>query len=700
MRIQTAQHYLMELLLLLTIYVCTPGKHQLVIQNEILDRPVVHAIGKIKELDQVKGNWRISTKVDTAVGTESFKISSHKKTIKVTGGDAVGVMYGLLHIKEQLELGKTFIHETKESPYYSFRAIKFNLPWDSYREGEALSQHMKTCRDTFFWRSFLDMMAENRFNKLTLWNLHPFNYLVKTAKYPEACGFSDGEMHQWEQFWKSLFRMAKDRGIETYLINWNVFVSPEFAKAHNVAPYCIENKYITDVGDTSEIIKDYTRECVREVIDKYSDLTGLGITLGEGMGGMTADEREEWLLDSYIEGMRQASRKVKFIHRAPLSANKGSGGSTSSDVETMTRRTLDTLSCMEGKITIELKYNWSHAYSCPQLVKVHGGKLSDAYWNPLPENYELAWMMRNEDFFVLRWGQPAFIREHIALNSKAYVSGYFVGSETYIPAKDYFTSLPNTSFTYAFDRQWMFYKLWGRLLYNPETSDGTFIEAFNQRFPDEGAQLFRAQSQVSRIPLIIASFWNATWDYTLYSEGFLSLMDNGGKIKLLSLKQFCDKRPMNPSYASIKEFLSNDPTEIGGKVSPIELADSMDSFCASALLEMEKIDTAGKNDLRYEVADIAAWANLGLYFSHKLRAATEYQQFLNSRDKEHYLNSVKWLEGATSYWRKLVEITKPIYIPMPLQHYERNDHKYFHWSEVEAEVVEELRWLKSIASTL
>ena len=42
---------------------------------------------------------------------------------------------------------------------------------------------------------------------------------------------SDEEFAEWRQFWTSLFRMAKDRGIETYLVNWNIFVSPEFAKA-------------------------------------------------------------------------------------------------------------------------------------------------------------------------------------------------------------------------------------------------------------------------------------------------------------------------------------------------------------------------------------------------------------------------------------------------------------------------------------
>ena len=73
----------------------------------------------------------------------------------------------------------------------------------------------------------------------------------------------------------------------------------------------------------------------------------------------TPSEREEWLVESYIEGMRKADRKVKFIHRVPLSANKGSAGSSSAEVEKMTREILDTLTVSDGQINIELKFNWS-----------------------------------------------------------------------------------------------------------------------------------------------------------------------------------------------------------------------------------------------------------------------------------------------------------------------------------------------------
>ena len=684
----------------------TEASFTISIKNNAMEPQVLHGIHKLtlfaneNKIDIVEKDavLNIETILDsTALKPEAFSIKSVNNKVTVAGGDATGIMYGLLDVKEQLEGGNKTILEKEESPNLEFRALKFNLPWEAYRSSETLLEHTETCKDTVFWSNFLDMMAENRFNKLTLWNLHPFSRMVKTQKYPEACPFSEEELLEWETLWHTLFRMAKDRGIETYMVNWNIFVSKEFAEHHNVSEISKIKETHVGEGDTSEIVKDYMRECVRETIDKYPDLTGLGITLGEGMGGMTADEREDWILETVVEGARQAKRKIKFIHRVPLSAGTGSGGSTDVSVEKLTRQTLDTLTCFDGPINIELKFNWSHGHSSTKLVKVHGGELKDTYWNPLPENYYLAWMIRNEDFFILRWGQTDFIREHIAENVHPYVNGYYIGSETYIPAKDYITSLEGASYNYAFERQWMFYKAWGHLLYNPKTPDAYFENAFEKRFPNNGKTLFDAQSKVSKVPLIIASYWNAKWDFTLYSEGMLGFNDGPPAVKLLSLATLANRAPMDPRYISVKEFIDLGKKQVAGKITPIQLADSLFNFCNKALKEVENMDPKENVDLLYEKSDIQAWAYLGLYFSDKLKSAVAYHQYVTSKDKEFHQEAISFLEKATKNWSHLVEVTKPVYKPVPIEHKGyRVDSNLFHWSIIQDEVEAELEWLKTV----
>jgi hypothetical protein len=712
---KTKLFFALVLILPSIIFLVSCNKNNLTVHLELNSTApqIVYAAEKLKELAQTNAivfsdssaGLTIRAALDAVnLKAEAYKIVSQNNQVEVTGGDAVGLMYGLLEVKNQLKSGRRTVESKEESPALMFRAIKFNLPWDSYRRSPALDLHYETCRDTIFWEAFLDMMVENRFNKLTLWNLHPFSYMVKTAKYPEGCSVSDKDLPEWQQFWTTLFRMAKNRGIETYLVNWNIFVSPEFARAHNVCAYCLEGKHFVPQGDTSAVTKDFYRESIKAVLDTYPDLTGLGITLGEGMGNMTAEARQQWILDNFIGGMRMASRKAKFIYRVPLSAGTSSGGTTSVETEKLTRSALDTLTCFDGPINIELKFNWSHAYSTPTLVKVHGGKLNDVYWNPMPTNYYLAWMMRNEDFFMLRWGQTDFVRKHIATNVHPHVNGYYVGSETYIPAKDYITSLSGSSYRYAFERQWMYYKVMGRLLYNPNTSDDFFENEFEQRFPKKGEKLFEAQKKASVVPLVIGSWQNASWDFSLYSEGYLySTKIKDKKVqKLIPLTDMAEKSPMEPAYLSIADFLANENGVPAGKISPYHLADSLETICIQALSDVKRVKPGKNVELLYELTDIKAWANLGLYFSNKLRAAVEYKRFKTSNEVKDLEKSIEWLTKATENWHALVEATTPVYKPVPLTHFCENDPQYkeelFHWSIVETQVTEELEWLKSLKS--
>ncbi len=662
-------------------------------------------------INESQPDYNVVLEEDAALAKEEYVISSEAKKIVIKGGDGAGVIYGVYSLIEDLGNGIAIqnVKRKTEKPRLAFRGIKYDLPWDTYRHSYALDQHQQTCSDVAYWKAFLDMMVKNRFNVLTLWNLHPYTFMIKPKNFPEASPWTDVEMAQWKKLFSSIFSMARERGIDTYVVPFNIFVTAEFSKAHNVAMDNLDHHFFVK-GDTSELVKRYTRECVTQLLQEYPDLTGMGLTLGEGMGGMTPQQREDWMKETIIEGMRLANRKSKLIHRIPFSSTTGSLGPTSIETEKLTRAGIEQEAAMEfieGPVWADLKFNWSHAHSTTKLMKVHGGKLFGAYFSPVPTDYKIIWTARNEDFFCLRWGVPDFVRQHVNTNAHDYVGGYLIGSETYIPAKDYFTKAGSkTNWKYAFERQWMFYKTWGRILYNPSTPDGIFRAEFVDRYGKDGAILFEASKLAGQTPLRLASSFDFTWDFSLYSEGFMALNREKKRVEYISVDWQIRQPPIDPDYISILDYVST--VSAGGtfdrnKVTPPVLISMLENDNRKALNMLRNFKVINNPALEQEVADIRVWANLGLYFAEKLKGGVALQTYRVSGKAEFKDQAIRHLENALKYWDGVVAITTPLYDHMPLvhfseqdgKHWKENDHLRFHWELLRPEVAKDIEIAKS-----
>jgi len=601
----------------------------------------------------------------TDIGADGFRRVGSRQGLRITGGDERGAMYGVLDVAEQIRMGTPWnkIKERTVKAQFQFRAIKFNLPWAAYRTSPAIEQHDATCRDLKFWEAFLDMMAENRFNVLSLWSLHPFHYMVRPKSFPEASPFTDAELVEWQTLWRGILAMAKERGIETYLVNWNVFVSPEFARTHNVARWSENWRHIGPHAETSEIVQRYTREVVTQVLDEYPNLTGLGITLGEQMGGMTPDQRRAWLDRTFFAGIANAKRPAKFIYRVPLSADLKSGGTTSEENDRRTRAQIERLTDnIAGPVYVEFKHNWSHAHSSPELFIVHGGKLSDAYWNPPPTRHKVVWTMRNEDMFILRWGQPDFVRAFVQNQRKDYVGGAIIGSECYVPALDYITAPgPHKNWRFAFERQWLFYAVWGRLLYDGATPDRVFAALLEERFgAGLGDDLLQAWKLASQVPLHFASFHRGTWDGSLYTEGFSSWVDrDNGARTFFDIDAFINHPVLDTKrYINITDFVKADGVAEPSKLSPLTLAAQLDRDGAKASQRVAVIRarTTPSPTLECELTDIEAWVAYGSYFAEKLRAGVALATARAKNDAKQQAVTIAALERALAHWKRLAEL--------------------------------------------
>ncbi|MFC6734552.1 hypothetical protein ACFQH3_19420 [Haladaptatus sp. GCM10025707] len=631
------------------------------------DSPSIVLLGNSADRDQL-AELTDETLIPSSHDPEGYTISririGDESTLLVSAADDTGGMYGALDLCEQLRAGTKIeeIQEKTATPSVEFRALKFNLPWSPYRDGEQTEIHFETCRDLEFWRAFLDMMARNRFNALTLWNLHPFPYMIKPHAYPEASPFTDEELERWQNFWHELFRMAANRGVETYIVNWNIHTTPEFAEAHGVHQY----------NDPADKIKEYTRACVTEVLNEYPKLTGLGTSVASWTENMTPEAKHTWLQETFVEGIKRADREIKLLHR-----------SIKSQALDEMRRVIEAEAALDNvsEVLVPSKFNWSHGHSTTKLALTHDHKSGDVdnlLWNPPPDDYSVVWTVRNEDFFVLRWGDPDFIRDHIQANhaSKSYVGGYIIGSEGYIPAKDLSHRVhEHQTWQYAFEKQWLFYLLWGRLLYDPSTPDEVFEQAFETRYgPGLGERMLDGFRLGSQMPEELAAFHAGTWDYTLYPEGFLAPIENmgldDGVSPFISINELIDHQTLDPDYLSIPTYLERvlDGQAIEDHlVTPLDVADRMTDTGESALaladsLKQERPDDVGAFEC--ELCDIRTWGHLSLYFAEKLRAGVEFETY-RMTGMNRWKTAVVHLETAADHWDEICAITSDHYQPLP-----------------------------------
>jgi len=300
---------------------------------------------------------------------------------------------------------------------------------------------------------------------------------------------------------------------------------------------------------------------------------------------------------------------------------------------------------------------------------------------------------------------PEFIRQHIALNgTQDYVGGYFVGSETYIPALDYFSpKVPGVYRKYAFERQWLFYKLWGRLLYDASTPDAVFAAEFSRRYGKTARPLLEAFALASNTQLRLASLFDSRWDFTLYSEGFLALQ--GEETHYIGVDALIRQPTLDPDYVSVADYVKT--VRAGGKfgarrMTPDKLATALERDNLKALALVKGIDWGDETSPEYEIADVRAWAYLGLHLAEKLRGAIALENYRAGHDPDDQRRAIAHLSKALEYWDEVIRVTRPLYLPMKLTHYngnsfDANPDNLFHWALIRDEVARDVEVARGAA---
>lgn len=582
---------------------------------------------------------KVSITVDRSLGAEAFRIRGQA----ITGGDERGAMYGALDYAEQIELYGA-ARDKESRPNLGVRALMFNipLPGTGYLSEEDLANN-QWFWDLDYWRTFLDMAARNRYNALTFWSAHPFDRMTRIPKYPEATDVPAAELDRNIAFFKKLFQMAGDRGLDVYMVTWNIHVSRAFAKAHNIAAS----------GFDSALVRDYQREAIKALFATYPALTGVGTTVGERMPNMTLREKLDYVAETYIAALKEIGRPVPFILRYWQSEPE--------EMAAMLERVK-----YPGPVYLDIKFNGEHMYSS---TRHH---VQDQRWLKLAgRNWKLLWHLRNDCLFILRWGDPDFVRA--AVENMSGSAGFVEGSELDVPGVDRIhtkEAAAHLDWRYKFEKHWFRYMLWGRLGYASEP-DTTWRAHYTRRFGAAGADIFEATRQASKIlPAVTSYHWNymnGDW----YPEGSIGTWNTAYEQPRVNyrratmyhdIRTYIFNTTIDDSLTGIPEFIAG---KRGGE-SPLEVAARLEGYGRRAL-ELTRAAARnverGKKEWACTQLDLEAAGNLGLYHAEKLRGAVDVARVMLNGDEKARPAAVRSLEKSLAAWKKVVAATAPHYIP-------------------------------------
>ncbi|HKU88170.1 MAG TPA: alpha-glucuronidase family glycosyl hydrolase [Steroidobacteraceae bacterium] len=614
-------------------------------------------------------------------------LENHRELV-VLSMDSAGAMYGGLELNEQIRVnGVEGVKDTDRNPYMPLRGTKFNIPLDlrtpSYTDmGDSAQANIGTVWDFEFWRQYLDQLARDRYNMVSLWNLHPFPSMVQVPEYPDIAlndvwrskaKFAEDYstrttdivtpamlankevvrklgIEQKIEFWRRVMQYAHDRNIAFYVVTWNVYT------------YGTDGKYgITDALDNPKTV-DYFRASVREMFRTYPLLAGIGLTAGENMGDASAyykggtdsfDAKENWLLATYGQGVLDAARaepqrQFRLIHRQHES------------------RAQDIASTFEPVIAqpnvdflFSFKYAQAHALSSTTQT-FHRGYLESL------GNLRTLWTIRNDDALMLRWAAPDFVRDFVKNIPYEKSQGYYVGSDMWVWGREYLSQQPRNPRQLEIDKHWLHVLLWGRLGYDPTLDDTRIAALVGQRFPGvNGETLLAAWQHASMIYPLVTGFHWANFDFQWYIEACRSRPEPAKTASGFHSVETFINQPVHPGTdnLSIPQYVAGVTSgSMPAGTTPVQVAERIDAHVDAVLAPNAlAAPRAGQREYAETARDITLMANLGRYYAAKIRGATELALFRATRDAQHQQLAVKHLEAAAKAWGTYVEGVRKAY---------------------------------------
>lgn len=624
------------------------------------------------------------------VGIVAGRLDQHESLI-ASGSDARGLSYALTEVADAVAL--------ETDPWTALRPALPLLERPANRVRGVMRVFSSEIEDKVwfndrnFWRKYLSLLASQRFNRFSLAlglgydspaNLrdtyfhfaYPF-FVIAPGYEVSVSNLTDRETNQNLEMLRFISDQAAERGLDFHLGLWN------HASRWIDSPYA--NHVIHGVTPQNHAL--YCRDALALLLKECPNISGVTLRINE-QSGVPEGSYDFWR--AIFDGCVRSGRSVEIdLHPRGID-----------------QTLLDAALATDLPVTLSPEY-WEEHLGLPynqaairQTDQTSPGRANDPFSrnnearSPLRHGYGgllregLRYEILNRVWpgtqRLLLWGDPVFA----AAYSRTFGFCGGRGCEIFDPLSfkgRRGSGSPNGRDGYAdptlhpvdgdFTKYAFTYRVWGRLLFNPDTSPEVWRRQLRHDYGPAAEATERSLGHASRIlPLISTahapSVANANYWPEIYVN--MSIVDASHPEPYRdtpSPKRFGAVSPLDPQlFAGIDSFA--DELLAGnssGRYSPIEVAQWLEDLArtASESLRQASIQTLDRREpyFRRYAIDTNVQIGLGLFFSEKLRAGVLYAIYLRTNEPPALEAAIKTYRAAQDTWRRIVEVTAKAYVP-------------------------------------
>jgi len=639
--------------------------------------------------------------------TEEFHIVpgswSGMAALLVSASDMRGFVYGLLELTEQVRFGgAAALHlkqEIREKPANRVRSVARafcseieDKPWFYSRE---------------FWQGYLDMLVAGRFNRfnfslgigydfprgVTDDYLHfPYPYLFAVPGYDvRAVPLAEGEREKNLEALQFIARETVARGLDFQLGLWT--------HAYQWTDSPNSTHHIT--GLTQETHGPYCRDALAMLLKACPEISGLTIRI-HGESGVPEGSYSFWQtlfdaipaagrkieIDMHAKGLNQimidmaAKTGMPVKAGAKYSAEHQSLGYHQADIRPVEiprpgPATNAVFAVSEGDRRFT-RYGYADYYQ-------HGAK------------FELLYRLWPGTQHHLLWGDPAqaaaFGRTSHFCNASGFElmepltfkgregSGHAGGRCAYADK----TLDPGIDDWKKFAPS---YRLWGRLLYNPDATPEAWRRDFRRRYGKVALQAEQALANASRImPLLTSAHLPSASNHDLEYELAMNMPIVAGVDTPYNdtpePKLYGHASPLDPQLFSTIADCADDllAGRANAKYSPLEVASWVDGFIGASekALATARAQAGNNVDFRRLDEDTRIVNAMGRFYAAKLRAALFFEIWMKTHDPKAGALALAQYQKGRAAWAAMAERAKRVYIADIS--YGRIPKRRGHWSD-------------------